>query len=257
MTASNSRSLAFSILIHAGVVAVAWLLMLSANREQVIVTQAFEVFSGPAQSQSHEPRNPAPSGPAVKFPAVPVSIPRQVVAMAETVDEPVQPPVPVHRVPPTVVRTAPERTSPRMTSAEFQRQHPSSTRPSNIGPQAVLRPSRIDIGNVLASSGESLSSAPAIAADDNFSADYLARLVGKLRAAHEKPDGLDAGLKARVEFSIRADGSFADVSIVESSGSRAFDESVVAAFLKVHDLGAPPRGASRGNRVTFRTGDGI
>ncbi|MFA6287261.1 MAG: energy transducer TonB [Opitutaceae bacterium] len=235
MTSSTSRSLVFSVLLHGFIIAVAVLLMMPASREQVIVPQAFTIFSVPAQSQSHASSNPATPGPAVKFPAVPV-------------------PVPPRRVPSSVVRTAPERTSPRTTAEEFRQRHPSTARPS--GPRTVSRPSRIDIGSVLAQTGEDSSSAPPTAADENLSADYLARLMGKLRTAHQKPDGLDAGLKALVEFSIRADGSLADVRIIESSGSREFDESVVAAFLKVRDLCAPPHGASRGNRVTFRTSDG-
>ena len=255
MTASTSRSLVFSILIHGSVVAVALLLMLPASREQVIVPQAFEIFPGSAQSQSHAPSNPATSGPAVKFPVVPVPVPRQSVPVAETVDDPAQQPVPAHRVPPPVVRTTPERPSPRMTAAEFQRQHPSAARPSSAGLQSAPLPSRIDIGNVLAPTGESSSSTSSAAVDENLSADYLARLMGKLRVAHEKPAGLDAGLKARVEFVLRADGTIGDVRIVKSSGSAVFDASVLAAFRMMHDLGAPPAGIAGVNQVTFRTSE--
>jgi len=251
MSTTTSRSLMFSILLHAGVIVVALLLMMPADREQLIVPRTFEIFPGPVPSPSHAPSNPTTSGPEVKFPAVPVSVPLQTSPAEETAEEPVRQPVPVRRAPP-VVRTPPERASPRMTAEEFRRQHPSPAKPSVSGPRGVSRTARIDITNVLASASESSSASE----DNNLSADYLARLMGKLRAAHEKPDGLDAGLKARVEFSIRSDGTLADVRIVESSGSRAFDESVLAAFLKVRDLGAPPHGASKGNLVTFRTSDG-
>ncbi|MBW8781313.1 MAG: TonB C-terminal domain-containing protein [Verrucomicrobia bacterium] len=101
-----------------------------------------------------------------------------------------------------------------------------------------------------ANDGRSAPASETVAAQANA---YTARLLEKLRAAHEKPAGLDGDLQAQVEFSLRADGTLAGVRIVASSGNPAFDASVLAAFQKVRDLGAPPSGLVGVNRVTFRT----
>jgi len=252
MTFSTSRSLAFSILIHAGVIALALLLMLPASRQQVIVPESF-VFTSPAPSQSHAPSNPETLGPAVKFPAVPVPVPRQPVPVAETVDEPVQQPVPAHRVPVTVVRPTPERTSPRTTAVEFQRQHPSTAKPAiNTGSTTAPQHARINLAEVLSGSGSERAQ-PAVATDPAQEANYWDMLQAKLREAHEKPAGLDDGLKVRVEFVLRADGSLGDVRVISSSGNAAFDASVLAAFRRVRGLGIPPASKVGLNQVTFRT----
>lgn len=261
MTASTSRSLAFSVLLHAGVIAVALLLMIPANREQVIIPQTFVIFPGPAQSATtHEPSTSATHGPAVTFPTVTVPVSHPAPVVVETADEPAPrvhaSPVPARRVLPPVVPSVQERVSPRMTSAEFQRQHPSLTKPAGVGPQVTAPRAKIDLGSVLAQADESLASVRSAVVDENLSGAYLSRLLAKLRAAHGKPTGLDAGLQTRVEFSIRADGTLADVRILESSGNREFDASVLAAFLKVGDLGAPPFGPSKANHVTFKTNEG-
>ena len=253
MTASTSRSLVFSILIHGGVITVALLLMMPASREQVAVPQAFEIFSVPAQSQFHAPSNPATSGPAVKFPAVPVPVPRRVVPVTETVDEPVQQPVPAHRVTPPVVQTTPERISPRTTASAFQRQHPSTSKPAiNTGSTTAPQHARINLAEVLSGSGSERAQ-PAVATDPAQEANYWDMLQAKLRDAHEKPAGLDDGLKVRVEFVLRADGSLGDVRVISSSGNAAFDTSVLAAFRRVRGLGIPPSSKVGLNQVTFRT----
>jgi len=112
------------------------------------------------------------------------------------------------------------------------------------------------VNDVLASAGDTAPSATLPAADANLAAAYQARLLEKLRAAHQKPAGLDAELQVRVEFLLRADGSLGNVRILRSSGSDAFDASVLAAFARLRDLGVPPAGMTGVNSVTFRTNDG-
>ena len=110
--------------------------------------------------------------------------------------------------------------------------------------------------DVLATAGATVSSATSPVADENLTGAYQARLLEKLRAAHQKPAGLDAELQVRVEFFLRADGSLGNVRILRSSGSEAFDASVLAAFARLRDLGVPPAGMTGINSVTFRTSDG-
>ncbi len=248
MTASTSRSLVFSILIHGGVITVALLLMMPASREQVAVPQAFEIFSVPAQSQFHAPSNPATSGPAVKFPAVPVPVPQPPARVVEErVNEPARP-VTARPAPPSVARP-----SARTTASEFLRQHPSTAKPAiNTGSTTAPQHARINLAEVLSGSGSERAQ-PALATDPAQEANYWDMLQAKLRDAHEKPAGLDDGLKVRVEFVLRADGSLGDVRVISSSGSAAFDASVLAAFRRVRGLGIPPSSKVGLNQVTFRT----
>lgn len=81
---------------------------------------------------------------------------------------------------------------------------------------------------------------------------YIALLIQRLRAAHEKPPGLSELLEAKVEFRIAADGTLSSVKIVDSSGSAEFDRSVLEAFARVRSIGPTPNGKSDVWVVTFK-----
>lgn len=108
------------------------------------------------------------------------------------------------------------------------------------------------MAEVLAGS-RSESTAPATTPSGSQVTAYFDRLVARLRAVHEKPSDLGDGLKATVEFVLRADGTVSGVRILESSGSEAFDVSVLNAFGRLAALGEPPSGAAGMNQVVFRT----
>ncbi|MFA6962766.1 MAG: TonB family protein [Opitutaceae bacterium] len=149
------------------------------------------------------------------------------------------------------IPVTPRSTSPRV-PATPARVHPVAGAHEPVRP--VAPSPRINMDEVLAATGP--VSGPTVVADGGVpetSADYFARLLGRLRAAHEKPAGLDEGLQTRVEFLLKADGTLGAVRILQSSGSDAFDASVLAAFRRLRDLGVPPAGAAGVNQVTFRT----
>ncbi len=81
---------------------------------------------------------------------------------------------------------------------------------------------------------------------------YIALLIQRLRAAHEKPPGLSDLLEAKVEFRIAADGTLSSAKIVDSSGSEEFDRSVLEAVARVRSIGPTPNGKSDVWVVTFR-----
>jgi TonB family protein len=81
---------------------------------------------------------------------------------------------------------------------------------------------------------------------------YIALLIQRLRAAHEKPPGLSDLLEAKVEFRIAADGTLSSAKIVDSSGSAEFDRSVLEAVARVRSIGPTPNGKSDVWVVTFR-----
>lgn len=248
MTVSTSRPLVFSMLLHAGVLGVAVLLMLRVGREPVVVPQPFEIFSAPVQSQPQSSTQPATPGVGVKLPAVVVPVPQPPARVVEeTVDEPVRA-VPSRPTVPAVVRT-----SPRTTATEFRRQQSTPVKPVvTAGSTAVVTRARINMDEVLGDTPQG-STKPAVATDPAQADNYWGMLQEKLRDAHEKPAGLDDGLVVRVEFVLRADGTMGDVRVISSSGNAVFDASVVAAFRRVRGLGVPPASQVGLNQVTFRT----
>lgn len=91
-----------------------------------------------------------------------------------------------------------------------------------------------------------------IRAEQSALESYIALLIQRLRAAHEKPPGLSDLLEAKVEFRIAADGTLSSAKIVDSSGSPEFDRSVLEAVARVRSIGPTPNGKSDVWVVTFR-----
>jgi len=199
---------------------------------------------------------------------------REVVAEEEVA--PVPPPTRPKPKPltPAVTPVAPVASKPNAkptTIDEHRKLHPTAVQPTTSTgasrPVTTANPPKINMGEVLGAgamptsattttkpgAGAGAGSTPAGGGGEEAQADYLARLFAKLRAAHQKPEGLDDGLQTRVEFVVRADGSVSGVRILKTSGNAEFDESVLAAFRQVSGLGAPPAGMAGVNAVTFRT----
>jgi len=147
----------------------------------------------------------------------------------------------------------------KMTKAEFDKLNKGKNSPSGAK-GAATKVAKID-GEGIAkgvvggstnnktggAGGKALSRAEQDALDS-----YIAMLIQRLRAAHEKPPGLSDLLEARVQFRIAANGTISDVKIVGSSGSSEFDQSVLAAFARVRSIGATPNGKSDTWIVTFK-----
>ena len=248
MSVFVSRSLVFSTLLHASVAGLLLVLMLRMQRdpEPVPFIIDWSPMATPAPVAQDTSTTTAAVSPVVNFTPVKVSAPVRAPVVEQEVDEPAMT-RPVARTA-TVAAPTPART----TIAEHRRRNPAPA-VSNTASAPTLSPTttRINMGDVLAGA-DPVSARPATA-DLAQSAAYWDRLLGKLRAVHEKPAGLDDGLVVRVEFLLRADGTVGDVRILASSGSAEFDASVVAAFRRLGGLGSPPAGKAGLNQVTFRT----
>jgi len=245
----------FSALLHGIILAVVLFFMMPAKqREPLVPPSVFLLLPGTASLPSSGQANPALRPVTFTPPLVPAHV--ETPPAEETVAALAPTPAPVHtpavRHPPAIVPATSERAPPTHTTIEqFRKRHPVTTTATSANP---VKPTRIDLGTILEPAGPRTSSESSPSASDVREADaYLSRLLAKLRAAHQKPPGLDAGLRVRVEFSLRADGSLADVRLIESSGNGEFDESVLAAFRKAADFGALPHGFGKTHRVTFRT----
>ncbi|MBX3749195.1 MAG: TonB family protein [Opitutaceae bacterium] len=146
----------------------------------------------------------------------------------------------------------------RISKAEFDKLNKSKTQPKGgaVNPKVA----RIDAEGIAkgvvggsvnnktgGAGGKALSRAEQSALDS-----YIALLLQRLRAAHEKPSGLSDLLEAEVEFRIAADGTLSGVKIVRSSGSSEFDRSVLEAFARVRSIGPTPNNKSDVWVVTFK-----
>ena len=146
----------------------------------------------------------------------------------------------------------------RMSKAEFDKlnKNKPAPKPGKVTPKVAMIDAEGIAKGVVGGSisnktggagGKALSRAEQSALDS-----YIALLLQRLRAAHEKPPGLSDLLEAEVEFRIAADGTLSGVKIVRSSGSSEFDRSVLEAFARVRSIGPTPNKKSDVWVVTFK-----
>ena len=255
MSTFATRPLVFSTLLHASVAGLLLVVMLCMPRPQPEVPHIIEWI--PTEALAPAPSTERSAGPvresSVTFKPVPVIVPVREEVMETVADEPVRP-----RTPARPTTTTPSAPPVRTTITEHQRRvapRTTAVAPTVPSTSRATPPAHININEVLAAATPATGEGrgPSAASDPAREASYWEILLGKLREAHEKPAGLDDGLKTRVEFVLNADGSVGAVRILQSSGNTEFDASVVAAFRRVRDLGAPPAGKVGLNQVTFRT----
>lgn len=257
MSTFAARPFVFSTLLHASVAGLLLVVMLRMSRPQPETPHVIEWV--PTEALVPAPSTERTAGPvsesSVTFKPVPAVVPVREEVVEPVADEPVRP-----RTPARPTTTTPSATSARTTITEHQRRVAPRTTATAVAPTVsstsrATTSAQININEVLAAATPAAGSGrgPSVASDPAREASYWEMLLGKLREAHEKPAGLDEGLKTRVEFVLNADGSVGAVRILQSSGNTEFDASVVAAFRRVRDLGAPPAGKVGLNQVTFRT----
>jgi colicin import membrane protein len=69
--------------------------------------------------------------------------------------------------------------------------------------------------------------------NDNVMDVFFTMFKDRLRKNFEPPPGVSDTLEAKVEIMSHANGSFSGAKIVKSSGSKEFDEAVIAAAKRV------------------------
>lgn len=254
MPALASRSFVFSALLHAFVAGLLFVLMIRIRPEPIPESRVVEVIPDTFLPSvvGNPPMGTVVTPPAVNFTPVRTIEPvRQQARPGESVERPrsAERPQRSQPQPPPPTTAARASSNSRLTTiAEHQRLHPTPTVPD----RPMFTAPTINLDEVMAAT-PSGSTPPVAASDAGQVASYLERLLARLRAVHEKPAGLDDGLRVLMEFVLRMDGSVSDVRILASSGSDVFDASVLAAFRKLGDLGIPPTGVAGKKTVTFRT----
>jgi|UniRef100_UPI00404A7E0D TonB family protein len=206
----------------------------------------------------------APAGGAeevVKFnmPKVRTPVVRPKVEPVVKVIEPT--PTPPKTVPKIVETKAPPKSKPvvvppkTMSKVEFDKLHANQKNPTSVSAPKNIKVKSINVkgitnGSVKVSEG---AGGKALSREEGKLLDaYIALLLQRLRAAHNKPTGLSDLLQASVQFNIGSNGVLTNVKIIQSSGSAAFDQSVLEAFAKVRSIGPTPDGKSDVWVVTFK-----
>jgi len=177
--------------------------------------------------------------------------------------DPPKPTPPTRRSDNTAPKPPPPKPEPKpISKAEFDRLHGNKPNPTAVKPTANRPPPRVRQINTrgIVGGSPSVSEGAGGTALSRAEADlleaYIALLRQRLRAAHIKPAGLSDLLQAKVRFAIAADGTLSNLRIVTSSGSREFDDSVLAAFGKVRTIGPTPNGKADTWELTFKLRDG-
>lgn len=135
-----------------------------------------------------------------------------------------------------------------MTKAEFDRLNKGKTSPSQKasggGTGAVKRIDAEGIskgvtGGSTANKTGGAGGKALTRQDIELSEAYISLLIQRLKAAHQKPDGLSDLLETTVKFSLLSSGSVVNVTVISSSRNSEFDQSVMAAFRRI-SLPPPP-----------------
>jgi colicin import membrane protein len=84
---------------------------------------------------------------------------------------------------------------------------------------------------------------------------YFALLKARIKENHIPPADVSDKLKVTVSFYLSADGSIGRVHVVQSSGSPAFDQSVLEAFARTHSIGPRPDNHGEVVKLEFQMRD--
>lgn len=277
MQAKSPSAFLLSFTLHTIVVALLLIFTYVIHRQVKESPKVFELVAGEGDNYAAT-EAPPPSAPdTIKFdlPDQPAPVLRPdppVIEPAPIEPSPVEPvitPAPEPAPPKKVVpkpepkpkpKSVPKKVTPPpkpMTKAEFDKLHANQRNPASKAP---AKPHSIKVKSIDANSFANVSSKTVTGAggkalsreEGNLLDGYIALLLQRLRAAHEKPSGLSDLLQTKVRFNIGSNGVLSDVRVVTSSGSAEFDQSVLNAFRKVRTIGPPPNGKSDVWTVTFK-----
>lgn len=187
--------------------------------------------------------------------------------VVQTRPEPVKPPPvkAVTKAPDKPKAVPPPKVTPRMSYQEFLQKHPTKKQPTPAKPRPVARVPKIDATGIAAGvKGGSTANTrgggggQALAREQqNAMNTYISLLIQELKKAHEPPPGVSDRLEARVTFDITASGAIMNPRITKSSGDKAFDQSVLEAFLRVRSIGPTPNRRPDTWTVTFKMRDDV
>jgi TonB family protein len=151
----------------------------------------------------------------------------------------------------------------RMSYQDYLKKHPTPKQTTPAKPRPATKVPRIDATGI-ATGVKSGSTANKKGGEggkaltreqQNAMNTYISLLIQELKKAHEPPAGVSDRLETRVTFDITASGAILNPRITRSSGDKAFDQSVLDAFLRMRSIGPTPNRRPDTWTVTFKMRD--
>ena len=283
MRANSSSSLFVSLLLHVLVVGAIILTSYIVARQTKEAPVIFELVAGPptapdelvAPALGNTP-NPVKLDTAPRPDPTPVSEPEPVVKTPpeeKTVETPPPAEKPQTKAPDKpkpVAKPKPDNSmvkemnkSARISYKEYLKKHPTPKQTASNTPRKAVTGPRVDAqgiaqgvkgGSTANTRGGGGGKALTREEADQMST-YISLLIQELKRAHEPPPGVSDRLETKVTFDITASGAILNPRISKSSGDKAFDQSVLEAFLRMRSIGPTPNRRSDTWTVTFRMRD--
>lgn len=268
MQAASPSSLIASMTLHAfgaALILLSTFFFAKQAREQPVI---FELVAGPPTAPD-ELVAPALGNTATK---IKLEIPKVELTPTMPVPEPVVPtqpePTPVKQVPIEKAKPKPAppkevKTVERMSYQEYLKKHPTPKQTAQVKPRKTATVPKIDAqgiaqgvkgGSTDNTRGGGGGSALAREQQSQLNT-YISLLIQALKDAHEPPPGVSDRLEAKVTFDITASGAILSPRISKSSGDKAFDQSVLEAFLRMRSIGPTPNRRPDTWTVTFKMRD--
>lgn len=283
MRANSPSSLFASLGLHAFVVALiisSTLYMARQDRDQPVI---FELVAGPATAPDElvapalgnttaplpvpktEPTVAKPPEPVAKPEPVVQTMPEEKAVEQKAVEPPVEkakPKVPEKPMADTSILKEMKRAQ-RMSYKDYLKKHPAPKPVASVQPQRTASGPRVDATGIAQGvKGGSTANTRgggggnALTREQQNQLDtYISLLIQELKKAHEPPPGVSDRLEAKVTFDITASGAILNPRITKSSGDKAFDDSVLEAFLRMRSIGPTPDHRSATWSVTFKMRD--
>ncbi len=279
MRANTANSVVISLTLHAFVVGAIILFTYFAAQQVKDAPVIFELVAGPPTAPD-ELQAPALGNttqqikldvPVVETVASMPAEPEPVVQTQPEEAAPVPPkpkevekPKPVAKPKPDNSLTKEMQKSQRMSYKDYLKKHPTPKPvPAITSARQVANAKHVDATGIAAgvtggstanTRGGGGGKALTREQQDQMST-YISLLIQELKKAHEPPPGVSDKLETRVTFDITASGAIMNPRISKSSGDKAFDESVLDAFLRMRSIGPTPNRRGDTWTVTFRMRD--
>lgn len=263
MHANTPSSLLVSLSLHAFVVALVFLSTIYVARRAQEQPVIFELVAGPATAPD-ELVAPALGNTLTK---VKLEVPK--VEAIATMPEP-EPVVQTQPEEKTIPKPKPDtsiakemKQAQRMSYKDYLKKHPTPKQTASTQPRKAASVPRVDAqgiaqgvkGGSTANTRGGGGGNALIREQQNQMNTYISLLIQELKKAHEAPPGVSDQLEARVTFDITASGAILNPRISKSSGDKAFDESVLEAFLRMRSIGPTPNRRADTWTVTFKMRD--
>lgn len=277
MRANSPSSLLLSLTLHALFVAAIFLLTFffaQKAREQPVI---FELVAGlpTAADELVAPKEGNTSAIKLEIPKIelvptmPAPEPEPVV-QTRPEPTPVKPPPVAKTQPKTPAKPKPVPPKPkeatptqRMSYQDYLKKHPTSKQPTPAKPRPAPKVPKIDVTGITdgVKTGSTTNTkggggGKVLTREQQNQLDtYFSLLIQELKRSHEPPSGVSDRLQADVTFDITASGAILSPRITKSSGDKAFDQSVLDAFLRMRSIGPTPNRRPDVWTVTFKMRD--